>query len=150
MGSIGANRNNATTEEREQRINLGYDNRRLANIERVREASETRRIAEEAQRENARGSRSWTPTLNQRITDVSHQQAQNELFNAPVGTVISMENHNTGDYVGEYTRTADGWEGSQRYKSGYIKPGNVTTANGFAMQVSGNDITVTKVGRRRR
>lgn len=148
MGSVGANR--STTSTANTTANLGYNDQRLANLEQIRENSETRRVVEEARRENEAGSRNWEPTQGQRLSNVSSQRAENELFNAPVGTVITMDNHNTGDYVGEYTRTERGWEGSQRYRSNRQRPATVTTARGFAMQVAGNDIRVVTVGRRRR
>ena len=143
MGSTGTGANKSTA-------NLGYNDQRLANLEQIRENSETRRIVEEARRQNEAGSRNWEPTEGQRLTSVSYEQAENELFNAPIGTVITMDNHNTGDYIGEYTRTERGWQGSQRYRTNRARPAFVTTARGFAMQVVGNDIRVLTVGRRQR
>lgn len=122
----------------------------MRRLEEIREQSEQRRIAEEARRERQLGSRTPSLTQGQNFSNVSHDRAANELYNAPVGTRIEMSNHNTGDYVGEYTRTANGWEGSQRYRTKRVKPANVTTSNGFAMQVSGNDVRVLEVGRQRR
>ena len=145
MGSLGANKTltGATT-------NLGNNSQRLSNLEQIRENSETRRITEEARRENEAGTRNWEPTQGQRLTNVSYARAENELFNAPVGTVIQMDDHNTGDYVGEYTRTETGWQGSQRYRTNRSRPATVTTARGFANQVNGTDIKVLESGRRRR
>lgn len=136
MGSVGG------------RENLGYNNSAMQRIENVRQRSETSRIAREASREAERGTRNWQPEEGQRIRDVSYERASNELFNAPVGTVITMDKHTSGDYVGEYTRTANGWTGSQRYRSSFRNPSTVSTAEGFAMQIVGNDIKVVKVGRR--
>lgn len=148
MGSVGANRGTAGTAN--TTTNLGYNDQRLANLEQIRENSETRRVAEEARRENEQGSRNWNPSEGAKIVSVSYAQAENLIFNAPVGTVITMDDHSSGDYVGEYTRTESGWQGSQRYRSNRVRPATVTTARGFAMQVAGNDIRVVTVGRRRR
>lgn len=76
-------------------------------------------------------------------TDISYSNAQ-QLFNAPEGTVIRMNTHVDGDYVGEYTKTASGWVGSQQYKSGFRVPATVKTANGFATQIVGKDIKIVK------
>lgn len=149
MGSLGASRSTVPGTANTT-ANLGYNDQRLANLEQIRENSETRRIAQEARRQNEAGVRNWEPTAGQRFTNVSYEQAENELFNAPIGTVITMDNHNTGDYIGEYTRTERGWQGSQQYRTNRQRPAFVTTARGFAMQVSGNDIRVLTVGRRRR
>lgn len=72
---------------------------------------------------------------------ISHSDAE-KMFNAPKGTVIEVSHHSSGDYVGEFTRTSDGWAGSQKYRSAYKIPAKVTTAKGFAMQVAGTDIKV--------
>lgn len=74
-----------------------------------------------------------------KIGNISYNEAE-KLFNAPIGTMYTMSEHNTGDYVGEYTRVKSGWTGSQRYRSSFKKPPMVTTAQGFAMQVVGNDM----------
>lgn len=50
-----------------------------------------------------------------------------------------------GDYKGDYTRTADGWNGSQRYKSAYTKPNDVTKPEVFARNLVGSQIKVVKV-----
>lgn len=76
-------------------------------------------------------------------TDISYSNAQ-QLFNAPEGTAIRMSTHVDGDYVGEYTKTASGWVGSQQYKSGFRVPATVKTANGFATQIVGKDIKIIK------
>lgn len=73
--------------------------------------------------------------------NISYDNAE-KMFNAPQGTVLELSHHSSGDYVGEYTRTADGWAGSQKYRSSYAAPGKVKTAKGFAMQIVGMDVTV--------
>lgn len=115
-------------------------------VKRVRQQSEQSRIAREAAAEKQKGQRNWNPEVGTRISNVSSERAANELYNAPIGTVITMDNHNTGNYVGEYTRTAEGWVGSQQYRTNRVKPATVKTAKGFAMQVSGNDVKVIKTG----
>ena len=97
-------------------------------------------------RDAAAGKKEWKPNSGDKVTNVSYAKAENELFNAPIGTKITMDNHNTGDYVGEYTKTERGWEGSQQYKSNRVKPPLVNTPKGFAMHVSGNDIKVISAG----
>lgn len=72
---------------------------------------------------------------------ISYSDAE-KAFNAPKGTVIEVSHHSSGDYVGEFTRTSDGWAGSQKYRSEYKIPAKVTTAKGFAMQIAGTDIKV--------
>ena len=72
---------------------------------------------------------------------ISQSDAE-KMFNAPKGTVIEVSHHSSGDYVGEFTRTSDGWAGSQKYRSSYTIPKKVTTAKGFAMQVAGTDVRV--------
>lgn len=76
-------------------------------------------------------------------TNISYSSAQ-QLFNAPEGTVIKMNTHVDGDYVGEYTKTASGWTGSQQYKSGFRIPPTVKTGTGFATQIVGKDIKIVK------
>lgn len=141
-----------TRQSETSRENLGYNEKRMRNIniENIRSQSENRRIVEQAKRDEAGGNRAWKPEAGQRISNISHPRAQLEVFNAPVGTVITMSRHNTGDYIGEYTRTAEGWVGSQRYKSSFRTPPTIKTPNGFAMQVSGNDIEVLEAGKKSR
>lgn len=98
----------------------------------------------------AKGSQKWQPKVGDKISNAGYQKAKNELFNAPEGTVIQMSNHNLGDYIGEYTRTKDGWVGSQQYKSNRRTPPVVTTADGFAMQIEGNDIKVLELSKKRK
>lgn len=78
-----------------------------------------------------------------KISNISHSEAE-KLFNAPVGTKITITKHQSGDYVGEYTRTKDGWVGSQQYKSAFKNLPTVKTPKGFAMQVVGSDIKPIK------
>lgn len=89
---------------------------------------------------------SWAPKIGDKISDVGHNEAQNKLYDAPIGTTFEMTSRD-GDYVGEYTKQSDGsWKGSQKYKSGYKMPPTVYTPKGFAMNVVGNDIKVTNNG----
>ena len=76
-------------------------------------------------------------------SNISYDNAK-KLFDAPVGTQIRISNHSEGDYIGELTRTESGWVGSQQYRSSYRTPGNNATAKGFASQVVGTDVRVTK------
>lgn len=72
-----------------------------------------------------------------RFMDISPSKAGEIYDKAPVGTQISIDAHQEGDYVGEYTKTSNGWVGSQRYRSQYRKPPNVKTKKGFTMQLTG-------------
>lgn len=42
-----------------------------------------------------------------KIGNIEYDEAE-KLFDSPIGTKITMDVHNTGDYVGEYERTEDG------------------------------------------
>ena len=127
-------------------IPLSYDKRRLNNLERIRQESEARKIYNASKRERELGVREWNPKLEDRISNVSYDKAKYELFNAPVGTIIQISNHNLGDYIGEYTRIKGGWVGSQKYRSNRTKPASVDTPDGFAMQVVGDDVKVIAIG----
>ena len=74
-------------------------------------------------------------------TAISYNNAE-KMFDAPQGTVIEVTHHSSGDYVGEFTRTAEGWVGSQKYRSSYKIPAQLKTAKGLAMQIVGADIKV--------
>ena len=81
----------------------------------------------------------WKYAGKKGVGNVSYEEAES-LFDAPVGTTISMSSHESGDYIGEYVRTANGWEGKQKYRSSRKTPPNVNTSKGFAMQVVGTDV----------
>lgn len=84
-----------------------------------------------------------------RINDISPSEARELYAKAPVGTTIEIDSHQEGDYVGELTKTSNGWVGSQRYNSPYVKPSNVKTEKGFEMQLTGGfDVLVHKRGKR--
>lgn len=117
------------------------------NAERIREKGETEVTTRREVAEAAKGERSWKPTENEVHRDVSYARAEKQYFNAPIGTTITMESRD-GDYIGEYTRTTDGWKGRQRYKSSYAKPADVKTAKGFATAITGRDIKVTTTAER--
>ena len=75
--------------------------------------------------------------------NISYGNAE-KLFDAPVGTQIRISNHSEGDYIGELTRTESGWVGSQQHSSSYRTPRDNATAKGFASQVVGTDVKVTR------
>lgn len=77
--------------------------------------------------------------IKERYNGISSKSAR-ELFNAPIGTVIEISAHESGSYIGEYTKTTTGWVGSQRYRSNYVKPSDVRTENGFVLQIEGRDV----------
>ena len=109
------------------------------------EKAETRKIVTDEQAFEGKQA-SWTPKTGDKISDVGYNEAQNKLYEAPVGTTFEMTSRD-GDYVGEYTKQSDGsWKGSQKYKSGYKMPTTVYTPKGFAMNVVGKDIKVTNNG----
>lgn len=145
-GSAGSNAKASAESKAEAKTKVTESLAKRA--ETVREKSERSRIVREATAEKAKGERNWSPDVGTKVKNVSYDRAKNELYNAPVGTVITMDEHNSGDYVGEYTRTRTGWVGSQKYQGGG-KPADVKTADGFAMQVKGKDIRVVKSGKKK-
>lgn len=67
-----------------------------------------------------------------------------ETFNAPVGTVLKVEN-NEGDYAAHYTKMKDGtWKAEQRFSSPYKKSTDAKTPHGFAGKLGSMRIKVDK------
>lgn len=83
-----------------------------------------------------------------KIGNVDYDEAEVIYNTARVGTVIQMSKHASGMYKGEYKKISkDTWQGSQMYKSGFVKPPTVSTSKGFAMQVVGSDVKILTEGK---
>ena len=80
--------------------------------------------------------------MGKKYSNMGPDAAKKMFDEAPIGTKIRMDGHQSGDYKGEYTKTEKGWVGSQDYGSSYAKPRDVNTAQGLSMALTGNDVRV--------